>query len=197
MTRRQPARGTPDGDHGRGGAEAVEVRRAFGHAPSAGPLPASWRQDVHRMHLGQRLSSTAAALHLGAATPPKPRAERLRSLGLCQRRASRSDGTNAATQVAASKPPERAGSGHHSRRGQAWGATRTDIGLNLMNRIHTQTDWTERAKAVLPAAGFGNFDASIVIARGEGSRVWDEDGANTWITSSARGRCSWAMATRR
>ena len=45
-----------------------------------------------------------------------------------------------------------------------------------MNRIYTQTDWTTRAREVLPAAGFGNFDASIVIARGEGSRVWDEDG---------------------
>lgn len=45
-----------------------------------------------------------------------------------------------------------------------------------MNRIHTQADWINRAREVLPAAGFGNFDASIVIARGEGSRVWDEDG---------------------
>ncbi|MCA0872677.1 aminotransferase class III-fold pyridoxal phosphate-dependent enzyme [Seohaeicola saemankumensis] len=45
-----------------------------------------------------------------------------------------------------------------------------------MNRIYTQSDWINRAREVLPAAGFGNFDASIVIARGEGSRVWDEDG---------------------
>lgn len=45
-----------------------------------------------------------------------------------------------------------------------------------MNRIHTQADWIARARAVLPAAGFGNFDASIVIARGDGSHVWDEDG---------------------
>lgn len=45
-----------------------------------------------------------------------------------------------------------------------------------MNRIYTQTDWIARAREVLPAAGFGNFDASIVIARGEGSSVWDEDG---------------------
>ncbi|SHL80532.1 glutamate-1-semialdehyde 2,1-aminomutase [Roseovarius marisflavi] len=45
-----------------------------------------------------------------------------------------------------------------------------------MNRIHTQTEWIARARKVLPAAGFGNFDASIVIARGEGSHVWDEDG---------------------
>ena len=45
-----------------------------------------------------------------------------------------------------------------------------------MNRTHTQAEWIARAREVLPAAGFGNFDASIVIARGEGSRVWDEDG---------------------
>lgn len=45
-----------------------------------------------------------------------------------------------------------------------------------MNRIHSMTDWVERARAVLPAAGFGNFDASMVIARGQGARVWDEDG---------------------
>ncbi|MEL6467839.1 MAG: aminotransferase class III-fold pyridoxal phosphate-dependent enzyme [Pseudomonadota bacterium] len=45
-----------------------------------------------------------------------------------------------------------------------------------MNRIHTQADWIARAREVLPAAGFGNFDASVVIARGDGSRVWDEEG---------------------
>ncbi|KGM88803.1 glutamate-1-semialdehyde 2,1-aminomutase [Roseovarius mucosus DSM 17069] len=45
-----------------------------------------------------------------------------------------------------------------------------------MNRIYTQADWINRAREVLPAAGFGNFDASIVIARGDGSRVWDENG---------------------
>ena len=45
-----------------------------------------------------------------------------------------------------------------------------------MNRIHSQAEWIARAREVLPAAGFGNFDASIIIARGEGSRVWDEDG---------------------
>ena len=45
-----------------------------------------------------------------------------------------------------------------------------------MNRLHSQADWIDRAGAVLPAAGFGNFDASIMIARGEASRVWDEDG---------------------
>jgi glutamate-1-semialdehyde 2,1-aminomutase len=45
-----------------------------------------------------------------------------------------------------------------------------------MNRIRSQADWIARAREVLPAAGFGNFDASIVIARGQGARVWDEDG---------------------
>ncbi|MEO1494824.1 MAG: aminotransferase class III-fold pyridoxal phosphate-dependent enzyme [Pseudomonadota bacterium] len=40
----------------------------------------------------------------------------------------------------------------------------------------TQAHWAERAKAVLPAGGFGNFPANVVIARGEGAHVWDEDG---------------------
>ena len=42
--------------------------------------------------------------------------------------------------------------------------------------IHTQAEWIERANAVLPAAGFGNFDHGIVIREGKGSHVWDEDG---------------------
>jgi glutamate-1-semialdehyde 2,1-aminomutase len=45
-----------------------------------------------------------------------------------------------------------------------------------MNRIQTQEEWKARAKAVLPAAGFGNFDPGIIIREGKGSRVWDEDG---------------------
>lgn len=40
----------------------------------------------------------------------------------------------------------------------------------------SQLDWIARAQAVLPAGGFGNFDPSIVIREGHGSRVWDEDG---------------------
>ncbi|WP_371225984.1 aspartate aminotransferase family protein [Roseovarius sp. 2305UL8-3] len=40
----------------------------------------------------------------------------------------------------------------------------------------TQTDWCERAKSVLPAGGFGNYDPSVVIRKGQGSRVWDENG---------------------
>lgn len=45
-----------------------------------------------------------------------------------------------------------------------------------MLKIHTQDEWIARAQTVLPAGGFGNFDPGIIIARGEGSRVWDEDG---------------------
>ncbi len=33
-----------------------------------------------------------------------------------------------------------------------------------------------RARAVLPAGGFGNFDPSVFIREGKGARVWDEDG---------------------
>ncbi len=39
-----------------------------------------------------------------------------------------------------------------------------------------QQAWVDRAKKVLPAGGFGNFDPSIIIRAGKGSRVWDEDG---------------------
>ncbi len=45
-----------------------------------------------------------------------------------------------------------------------------------MNIVQSQSDWIARAREVLPAGGFGNFDPGIIIARGEGSRVWDEDG---------------------
>ncbi|WP_343115683.1 aspartate aminotransferase family protein [Ostreiculturibacter nitratireducens] len=38
------------------------------------------------------------------------------------------------------------------------------------------TSWADRARAVLPAGGFGNFDPSVFIREGNGSRVWDEDG---------------------
>ena len=34
----------------------------------------------------------------------------------------------------------------------------------------------KRASQVMPASGFGNFDPSIIIREGKGSRVWDEDG---------------------
>ncbi len=45
-----------------------------------------------------------------------------------------------------------------------------------MDKIISQSDWSERARAVLPGGGFGNFDPSIFIRDGQGSRVWDEDG---------------------
>jgi len=45
-----------------------------------------------------------------------------------------------------------------------------------MQKISTQSEWITRAQQVLPAGGFGNFDPGIIIARGEGSRVWDENG---------------------
>ncbi|NKB76596.1 MAG: aminotransferase class III-fold pyridoxal phosphate-dependent enzyme [Gammaproteobacteria bacterium] len=39
----------------------------------------------------------------------------------------------------------------------------------------SQQYWIDQGKRVLPGGGFGNFDPSIVISRGKGSRVWDED----------------------
>ena len=45
-----------------------------------------------------------------------------------------------------------------------------------MRKLTSQSEWISRARAVLPAGGFGNFDPGIVIAEGRGSRVWDEDG---------------------
>jgi len=45
-----------------------------------------------------------------------------------------------------------------------------------MNKLHSQEEWVARAREVLPAGGFGNFDPSIVIERGEGAYVWDENG---------------------
>ena len=44
-----------------------------------------------------------------------------------------------------------------------------------MLRLNSQEEWFERASHVLPAAGFGNFDPSIFINEGKGSRVWDEN----------------------
>jgi len=45
-----------------------------------------------------------------------------------------------------------------------------------MNRIHTQADWMSRARAVLPAGGFGNFDPGLVIESGQGAWVRDVEG---------------------
>ena len=38
------------------------------------------------------------------------------------------------------------------------------------------SSWTDRAQVVLPGGGFGNFDPSLVIKNGQGSRVWDVEG---------------------
>ena len=45
-----------------------------------------------------------------------------------------------------------------------------------MNRLTTSAEWAARAADAFPAAGFGNFDPSAIIARGEGANVWDADG---------------------
>ncbi|WP_420861876.1 aspartate aminotransferase family protein [Algirhabdus cladophorae] len=45
-----------------------------------------------------------------------------------------------------------------------------------MQKLTSQSEWINRAAEVLPAGGFGNFDPGIVIAKGHGSHVWDEDG---------------------
>lgn len=45
-----------------------------------------------------------------------------------------------------------------------------------MQKLRTQDEWIARAQTVLPAGGFGNFDPGIMIARGSGSHVWDENG---------------------
>ncbi|WP_170367813.1 aspartate aminotransferase family protein [Ruegeria arenilitoris] len=45
-----------------------------------------------------------------------------------------------------------------------------------MPRHLSQSDWGQRARTVLPGSGFGNFDPSVFIREGRGSRVWDEDG---------------------
>lgn len=47
-----------------------------------------------------------------------------------------------------------------------------------MQKLTTQSEWITRARAVLPAGGFGNFDPDIIISHGEGSRVWDENGTS-------------------
>lgn len=39
-----------------------------------------------------------------------------------------------------------------------------------------QEEIIERAHAVLPAGGFGNFDPDMIIREGKGTHIWDEDG---------------------
>lgn len=45
-----------------------------------------------------------------------------------------------------------------------------------MTPLTSQQDWIDRARAVLPAGGFGNFDPGVVIREGRGAHVWDQDG---------------------
>ncbi len=40
----------------------------------------------------------------------------------------------------------------------------------------SQENLIDRARAILPGGGFGNFDPGIIVRNGKGSRVWDEDG---------------------
>lgn len=49
-------------------------------------------------------------------------------------------------------------------------------GHYFVTSMSTQQQWRDRASAVLPGGGFGNFDPAKVIREGRGARVWDEDG---------------------
>ena len=40
----------------------------------------------------------------------------------------------------------------------------------------SQKEWCKRAAEILPAGGFGNFDPGMIIRKGKGACVWDEDG---------------------
>ncbi|MEQ8319821.1 MAG: glutamate-1-semialdehyde 2,1-aminomutase [Rhodospirillales bacterium] len=42
--------------------------------------------------------------------------------------------------------------------------------------MSAQQEIIDRARKVMPAGGFGNFDADVFIQRGQGAHVWDEDG---------------------
>lgn len=42
--------------------------------------------------------------------------------------------------------------------------------------MSTNQQWITRAQSVLPGGGFGNFDPTVFIREGKGSRVHDEDG---------------------
>ena len=52
----------------------------------------------------------------------------------------------------------------------------------------TKAAWAERARKVLPASAFGNFDLSIFTRKGRGARVRDEDGKEyvDYLVSSGR-----------
>jgi len=42
--------------------------------------------------------------------------------------------------------------------------------------MSVQQKLIDRARKVLPAGGFGNFDADVILQRGQGAHVWDVDG---------------------
>ena len=48
--------------------------------------------------------------------------------------------------------------------------------MNAPDEHHALPELQVRARQVLPAGGFGNFDPEVIIARGKGARVWDVDG---------------------
>ncbi len=48
--------------------------------------------------------------------------------------------------------------------------------MAAVTKTQAETELMARARAVLPAGGFGNFAADIIIARGKGARVWDISG---------------------
>ena len=48
--------------------------------------------------------------------------------------------------------------------------------MNAMPRSAEELAFVAAAQRVLPAGGFGNLSSDIVIARGQGGRVWDESG---------------------
>ena len=43
--------------------------------------------------------------------------------------------------------------------------------INQMQKRHTLDEWIAKAKDVLPAGGFGNFDPGIIISHGASSHV--------------------------
>ncbi len=48
--------------------------------------------------------------------------------------------------------------------------------MTLDTISETEQDLISRAREVLPAGGFGNFAANVVISHGKAGRVWDESG---------------------
>ena len=57
-------------------------------------------------------------------------------------------------------------------------------------------DLAARARAVLPAGGFGNFDADVFIREGHGSRVIDENGREFIVPDQFWPDDSWPWPSR-